>query len=180
MKTRILFLAIALFGALFVGCEDEPPVPDTPQDTVVPSQLSNNVFPNDEGWPFVMQLQDSGKYCAFQSAWEEGLGSGLYAVTSDSISIIEGESLDIYTYDWLFDTVLPCIHGTHAYGVVQDSLRVYADRISLVFVDSRSYNGNNIDSLYGSRCYFCGSSESNNNVTGLQGKTYVLVYYSQR
>ena len=36
MKTRILFLAIALFGVLFVGCEDEPLVIDTPQDTIIP------------------------------------------------------------------------------------------------------------------------------------------------
>lgn len=33
MKTRILFLAIVLFGVLAVGCEDEPPATDTPQDT---------------------------------------------------------------------------------------------------------------------------------------------------
>ena len=34
MKTRILFLAIVLFGVLAVGCEDEPPATDTPQDAI--------------------------------------------------------------------------------------------------------------------------------------------------
>lgn len=36
MKSRIIFIAIALFGALFVGCEDDPLVIDTPQDTIIP------------------------------------------------------------------------------------------------------------------------------------------------
>lgn len=40
MKTRIFFLAIVLFGVLAVGCEDEPPMPDTPQDTVTPTDMT--------------------------------------------------------------------------------------------------------------------------------------------
>lgn len=175
MKLRfdtILIIIALVCTVLICGCEKE----EAKADRI--THYGNITYLQDEGWPFVMQLRN-GKYCAFQDAWEEGMGSGCYTIEEGSLTINGGMMLDVYTHKWLYDTILPGLHGCHSYCFVHDSLMIYSDSVALLFLDKDRYTGINVDSLYGNRQYY--ESRSTNAASGqeLENKSFVLLQYEK-
>lgn len=161
-KHTLLPLAAALVCLLAAGCEKKDSFPIY-------------VEPEDDGFPFVMNLHQDGQYYAFQGAWEEGMGAGTYWYSQDSICILGGETLDIFTNKWLFYTVLPVLHNTNLYSRAGDSLFILGERTTLAFVEKSSYSRVNVDSLYSFKENY--DSTVGNEDGTIENQSYVLVYY---